>query len=329
MKKVIPRIDRDLIKSELTEERFLKHTNKGNNQLYLVDYHNARNTVLEIGRLREQTFRDAGGGTGKEYDLDDYDTSDYAFTQLIVWDPESEELLAGYRLLECSKAEKDENGMIKTPTSKLFDLLEGFYNNYLDSTLELGRSFVQTQFQKKNVTQKNIYALDNLWDGLGAYMLIHPELKHFFGKVTMYPDYHREARNILLSFLHYFFPDDEHIIKPRKAYVKIEEISPFLTWWDKEDYKSSYRTLNREIRAREESIPPLINSYMNLSHSMKTFGTALNSGFGDVEETALLITVEDMYENRRERYMSPFKHLSRYIGPEKSWNSFSSESSNS
>lgn len=318
MKAIIPQVPRKKIIDELTEEKFLRSTGKGNNQIYLLDYQNAPNVVTEIGRLREVSFRMSGGGTGKELDLDDYDTApEMPFQQLVTWDPEAQEIMAGYRLLKVREAPRDENGKIKTATTKLFDFKERFYEVYLESTLELGRSFVQPRYQSKNHSPKAIYALDNLWDGLGAVLNLNPGLKHFIGKVTMYPDYNREARNMLLSFLHTIFPDNEFLARPIVPLVSPYELAPFHHLWAGKEYKEAYTLLNKLIREREENIPPMINSYMNLSPTMKTFGTAANNAFGDVEETGIMVHIDDIYEARRERYIKSYEDYRDFVPPDR------------
>lgn len=314
MQDIIPAIDRDLLRSELTEERFLRNTSKLNNQLYLVNHHNAPNVTREIGRLRELAFRTAGGGTGKSIDLDSYDTSDHPFEQLVLWDPEDQEIIAGYRLIKCVVSARLENGKIDSPTAKLFDLSDLFYEKYIPHTVELGRSFVQPKYQR-GASRKGLFSMDNLWDGLGAVLRLNPDLKYMFGKVTMYPSYDREARNLLLSFLQYFFPDQEELARPKELYVTPEELDSFHQRWAGKTLKEAYPELKKEIRARGENIPPLINTYMDISPSMKTFGTAFNESFGAVEETGILVTIDDIYENRRERYLDSFDEHREFRGP--------------
>lgn len=209
MKDIIPAVSRDLLLKELTEETFLRHTNKGGNQLYLITYHNAPNVMLEIGRLREISFRAAGGGTGKEADIDAYDMAEIPFEQLVLWDPEDQEIIAGYRLLKCANAELDDEGKIESATAHLFDLSPEFYRDYLPYSIELGRSFVQPLYQR-NASRKGLFSMDNLWDGLGAVVMQNPEVKYLFGKVTMYPSFNKEARNIILAFLRTIFPDKKN-----------------------------------------------------------------------------------------------------------------------
>jgi hypothetical protein len=316
MKKIIDPVSRDAIRSELTEEHFLRHTNKGQNQLYLVTAHSAPNIMREIGRLREESFRSAGGGTGNELDIDEYDTAEYPFEQLIVWDPENQAIMAGYRMFDCSGAPRNSQGRIHTATAHLFDLSALFYDKYLPYTLELGRSFVQPMYQRGGVSKKGIFAMDNLWDGLGAMVYLRPEMKYMFGKVTMYPQFNREARNLILSFMRFFFPDKEGLATPIRPLVSETELEQYDEMWQKDDYKTSFTKLNKAVRDRGEIIPPLINSYMGLSSTMKSFGTALNDEFGEVEETGIMVTIADIFPNLKDRHINTYLENSSYSGPD-------------
>jgi hypothetical protein len=310
---IIAPVDRNLIKSELTEERFLRYTNNGDNLVYLVNYHNSPNVVREIGRLRELTFRAAGGGTGNEVDLDENDTCEDCYEQLITWNPEDQQLVAGYRLIMCKKAIRAD-GTINLSTTHLFDFSEKFINEYIPFTLELGRSFVQPQYQPSLDNRKGIFSLDNLWDGLGGVVLMHPEVKYLFGKVTMYPHYNREARDLLLFFMNHYFPDPENLVTPKeKLRLSYETgIMKAQNPFEGLDYKEGYKVLNGRIRSLGENIPPLINTYMNLSPSMRTFGTALNDEFGEVEETGIMITLADIYDSKKHRHMDTFERDRHY-----------------
>lgn len=308
MQAIIPEIDRELLKRELTPERFLRYTNNGNNHIYLVDYHNAPHTVREIGRLRELTFRGAGGGTGLSLDLDENDTNENCYQQLITWNPEDQEIVAGYRLIKCKNAGLDKDGHINLSTAHLFSFSKKFLKDFIPYTIELGRSFVQPKYQPSVDNRKGLFSLDNLWDGLGAVVMLNPDIKYLFGKVTMYPHYNREARDLLLYFMHHYFPDPDHLVRPMKHLTLGYDTDPknFVGLFDGLDYKEGYKLLNSKIRAFGENIPPLINTYMNLSPTMKTFGTALNDEFGAVEETGILITLTDIYESKKHRHLETF-----------------------
>ena len=304
---IIQPVAKELLKSELTPERQLRMTNKSHNEIYIVDAHNAPNVLQEIGRLREIVFREAGGGTGKEVDLDEFDTCENCYKQLIVWNPEEEEIIGGYRYLLGSDVEFDEKGQPILATSHMFHFSEKFIKDYLPWTIELGRSFVSLEYQNTNKNgSKSLFALDNLWDGLGALTVIQPDVKYFFGKMTMYPSYIRKGRDMILFFLKKHFDDKDNLIVPMKP-LKIEEDPKVLEkLFCEDDFRADYRILNREIRALGYNIPPLVNAYMNLSPTMKLFGTAINYGFGDVEETGILIAVDEILESKRVRHIDSF-----------------------
>lgn len=303
---IIQPIDKDLLVSELTPDKQLRMTNKSHNEIYVVTYHNAPNVVKEIGRLREIAFREAGGGTGKEMDLDEFDVCENCYKQLIVWNPEEREIIGGYRYQYGTDWELDENNQPKLATSHMFHFSKKFIDEYMPYTVELGRSFVSLEYQNVQKNTKSIFALDNLWDGLGALTVLNPHVKYFFGKMTMYPSYIRKGRDMILYFLKKHFDDKENLITPMKP-LKIEEDPAELErLFCENDFREDYKILNREIRKLGFNIPPLVNAYMNLSPTMKLFGTAINYGFGDVEETGILIAVDEILEEKRIRHIDSF-----------------------
>lgn len=302
-KEIIDPIDKEILKKELNESRFVRQTRKGENEIYIINQHNAPNTVLEIGRLREVTFRAAGGGTGEPLDLDEFDTNEICYDQLIVWSPEDEEIVGGYRYIKCSDTLNLPGNEILLSTSHYFDFSEKFITEYLPYTIELGRSWVQPNFQPTVNPRKGLYALDNIWDGLGALTVKNPDIKYFFGKVTMYPSYNTESRDFLLHFMHHYFPDNENLMKPfHPLHQKYDEAAAEALL-DGLDFKEGFKVLNSYVKERGEFIPPLVNIYMNLSPTMKTFGTAVNAEFGNVEETGILVTISDIYEEKKERHI--------------------------
>ena len=300
---IIEPIDRSILKEELAKVGCVRTTRKGENEIYIFNQHTAPNLVLEIGRLRELTFRTAGGGTGKSIDLDEYDTNEICYNQLIVWSPEDEEIIGGYRFIRCIKA-IDENKNIHLSTAHYFDFTENFITNYLPHTIELGRSWVQPNFQPSVNPRKGLYALDNIWDGLGSLVRTYPEIKYFFGKVTMYPTYNSEARDFLLHFMHHYFPDTEQLMKPYHPLIQNFDKSYVDEQLKGLDFKEGFKVLNSFVRSKGENIPPLVNIYMNLSPTMKTFGTAVNPDFGSVEETGILVTLGDIFEDKKVRHIN-------------------------
>lgn len=304
MEKIIDPIDKTILKAELSEDRFVRVTRKGDNEIYIVNQQNAPNVLQEIGRLREVTFRASGGGTGLSVDLDEYDTNIICYQQLIVWSPEDEEIIGGYRFIKCADAIDPETGEIHLSTTHYFDFSKKFIEDYLPFTIELGRSWVQPNFQPTVNPRKGLFALDNIWDGLGSLIVLNPEINFLFGKVTMYPNYNTASRDFLLHFMKHYFPDTENLMTP---------FHPLVQNYDKEyvtsqlkglDFKDGFKVLNSAVRENGEFIPPLVNIYMNLSATMKTFGTAVNPEFGNVEETGILVTISDIYIEKKERHMT-------------------------
>lgn len=303
---IIAPVSTELIESELTESAFLRDTNKGGNKIYVVDAHTAPNVMREVGRLREIAFRAAGGGTGKDCDIDEYDLMTPACRQLVVWDPDARLILGAYRYITGKDIVMREDGTPRIATAHMFRFSPQFIDEYLPNILELGRSFVRLEYQSSKAGAKALYALDNLWDGLGALTVVHPEVKYYFGKVTMYPNYNVECRNMLLYFFKKYFNDSDGLvtpISPLDTKIDVEAMGKLFTG---ASYMDDYKILNHEIRSHGFNIPPLINAYMSLSPTMRSFGTAINDEFGDVEETGIMITVEEIIEVKRQRHIGTF-----------------------
>ena len=303
---IILPVEKGILKRELTAEKQLRMTNKSHNEIYIVTAKDSPNVMNEIGRLREIAFRAAGGGTGKSADIDEFDTMDNGYKQLIVWNPEEEEIIGGYRYMLGTDVDKDSDGQPILATSHMFHFSERFINDYLPQTIELGRSFVSVEYQSTRRGSKSLFALDNLWDGLGALTVIMPNVKYFFGKMTMYPSYIRRGRDMILYFLKKHFNDNDNLIIPEKPLQIETDEKELEELFCHEDFKNDYRILNTEIRKLGYNIPPLVNAYMSLSPTMKMFGTAINYGFGDVEETGILIAVDEILEQKRIRHIDSF-----------------------
>lgn len=306
MEEIIAPIDKGRLKAELTEDKRLRMTNKSHNEIYVVTWQDSPDVVREIGRLREIAFRAAGGGTGKALDLDEFDTMENPYKQLVVWNPEAEEILGGYRYLLGSEVRLAPDGQPLLATSHMFHFSDEFMRDYMPYTIELGRSFVTLEYQSSRMGTKGLFALDNLWDGLGALTVIQPNVRYFFGKMTMYPSYDRQARDMILYFLNKHFGDPDRLILPMKPLIIESDPEELGRLFCKESFKEDYRILNTEVRKRGLNIPPLVNAYMGLSPTMRMFGTAINYGFGDVEETGILIAVDEILAEKRVRHIDSF-----------------------
>lgn len=306
MEKIIDPIPKELLMQELTEEKRLRNTNRGGNILYVCTAHDSPHVMQEIGRLREIAFRQGGGGTGFSVDIDRFDTMEKPCKQLVVWNPDAQEIIGGYRYIYGPDIRFDEAGQPIIATSHLFHFSDAFIKEYLPRTIELGRSFVAVEYQSSRTDTKGLFALDNLFDGLGALMVVLPDAQFFFGKMTMYPSFNRYGRDLILHFLSKHFGDKRALVTPHKPLViehPTEELDVVLT---EDDFKADYRLLNAAVRRLGCNIPPLVNAYMNLSPTMLEFGTAINDEFGDVEETGILIDINEMHEDKRLRHIVSF-----------------------
>ncbi|MDR0973320.1 MAG: GNAT family N-acetyltransferase [Prevotellaceae bacterium] len=306
MESIIEPVSKEILKAELTEDKRLRMTNKSHNHIYIITYHDSPNVMREIGRLREIAFRAAGGGTGYSLDIDEYDTMANPYKQLIVWNPEAEAILGGYRYILGTYVDFDAQGHPVLATAHMFSFSERFIRDYLPVTIELGRSFVTLEYQGTRAGSKGLFALDNLWDGLGALTVIMPSVKYFFGKVTMYPCFPTQGRDMILYFLKKHFADKEDLLHPLRPLRIESDENELAALFCKESFLEDYRLLNAEIRKLGYNIPPLINAYMGLSPTMRMFGTAINYGFGDVEETGILIAVDEILEQKRMRHIESF-----------------------
>lgn len=307
--KIIDEVPIELVEAELTPERLLRDTNKGGNKIYVVDGRKAPNVMREIGRLREIAFRSSGGGTGLECDIDPFDTMNPPCRQLIVWDPDNHIILGGYRFIIGEDVKFDSQGHPRIATSHMFDFSKRFIDEYLPATLELGRSFVRVGYQSSKAAAKTIYALDNLWDGLGALTVVYPQIKYLFGKVTMYPGFPKSARNMILYFLNKYFPDPDNLVRPFTPLQTDMDITALESLFTGGSFKEDYKILNRAVRDYGCNIPPLVNAYMSLSPTMRMFGTAINDEFGDVEESGIFFAISEIFEEKKRR------HIGTYISP--------------
>ena len=309
MKTIIPPVDREALLQELNEKTLLRKTNRAGNELYIVGPE-ATNVIREIGRLREIAFRNDGGGTGRELDIDEFDTNPaYGYKQLVLWDPDAREIIGGYRFCICDQAVFNRFGQPILTSSHMFEFSKRFLEDYLPYTLELGRSFVSIEYQSSKAGAKSLYALDNLFDGIAAIgILYNRRIKYFFGKATIYRGYPTEAREMIMVFLKKYFGKHSRLIRIRNE-VKVENPHKYAKLFKGLSFKEGYKVLKAEITKMGVFIPPLVNTYMNLSPTMDYYGTGINDEFGDVYDSGLLINFEEMYPEKRERHAASFMAL--------------------
>ena len=307
MEQIIAPIDRALLQEELKNKaKLLRRSRKGGTELYVFTATQCPNLMKEVGRLREEAFREAGGGTGLSVDIDYFDTMDNPYWQLIDWDPATNAILGGYRYIFGPNIQLDEKGQPILATSHMFHFSNKFIQEYLPNMLELGRSFVVVDHQSSRAGAKSLFTLDNLWDGLGALAVALPNCKYYYGKFTMYPSYPTQGRNMILYFLQKYFPDNDELVRPYSPLQTNTDVQAMQELFPNKEFKEDYKILNSECRKLGYNIPPLVNAYMCLSPTMKTFGTAINDEFGDVEESGILITIADIWADKHQRYIESY-----------------------
>lgn len=306
MEEVIKPVERELIMAELTPDKFLRHTNKGGNEIYVTTAAESPNIMREVGRLREMSFRIPGGGTGKSLDVDEFDTMERPYKQIVVWDPLNKEILGGYRFIAGADVTYDAQGQPLLATSEIFTFSEKFKNEYMPITLELGRSFVHPDYQATKMGTKSIFALDNLWDGLGAVAVTVPNIKYLFGKVTVYPQYNANARDLIFAFIDKYFHDKEGLVIPKDPFPNSISREMADEIFNAGDYKEDFKLMNHKVRELGVNVPPLVNAYIGLSPIMRTFGASIIRSFGNVIEFGLLIPLDQIYEEKKCRHIETF-----------------------
>ena len=301
MEQIINPIAPEVLLRELTEDCFIRKTVKGSNDIYVITAKNQPNLMKEIGRLREISFRDAGGGSGNSCDIDNADISENGYTQLLVWNPDANEIIGGYRYIIIDK-NKEQDFSVKN----YFDLSQEYMDDYYPHTIELGRSFVQPKYQSKAGGAKSLYALDNLWDGLGAIVADNENVKYMVGKVTLYSNINIELVSLLYTLLCKYFPADNNLIVPKKEIEYVFDKYKYLNLFDGMEYAKAMKFANRRAKELGEAYPPLFSAYANLTSTMKIFGTVVNADFGNVLETAIMITIADLNEDKYQRYVKSY-----------------------
>ena len=305
METIIDAVDIKLVKAELTPDKKLCDTNKAGNEIYVFDSFNAPNLMREVGRLREISFRAEGSSSGLSMDIDEFDTMEQPYKQIIVWDPDAEAIIGGYRYI-LGPDVRIEDGQPVLATSHMFRFSERFVNEYLPHTMELGRSFVTPDYQSSKAGAKALFALDNLWDGITAVVMSHPNIMYLFGKMTMYPKYDQSARDLILHFLWKHFRDGELLVEPYEPVLPQVDGKLLDVILRADGFDADYKLLKDAVHRLGTSIPPLVNSYMKTSPTMKMMGTAVNHEFSEAEETAILVCFNEMYAEKRDRHKMAF-----------------------
>lgn len=300
MEQIIPPVETSLLLQEL-EGHLLRPSNKADNLIYDITAHECPNVMREIARLREISYRDGGGATGKEMDIDEMDTMEKPYHQLIVWDPQHQQIVGGYRYLFGSEAEI-RNGQPHITSAHLFRYSERFIQEYLPYSIEFGRAFVQPVYQTREMGVKALFALDNIWDGIGALVHNNPQLRWMFGKVTIYPTYNATARELIYAYLNRYHKGDSGLIAP---YIQ-EPLLPVETPFEGDDAQANFHILQHAVREQGTVIPPMFTAYLNITNELQFFGNAINDELANVYESGIMVDLTRVYPEKKERYITPY-----------------------
>jgi hypothetical protein len=302
MEPITPPVSKEKLLKELTPGKFLRNTRKGNKEIYVFTSNDSPNLMIEVARLREVSFREAGGGTGKSNDLDHYDVSQNPYKQLIVWDRDAKEIVGGYRYAVCSRHMSTSSALPDLSMSDYFQFSDTFQKVYLPRSIELGRAWIQPLYQATNICSRYIYALDNLWDGLGGLINLNNDVDYFYGKITLFPNYNLQARRILFWFLNHYFHDQENLMQPIRKVANVEGVDYRKLGFSGDDYRSDLKVLSRVLKIFGEIIPPLVSAYLNLTSKIKIFGTVHCPDFGNTLETGIMLRIKDIEADKLKRY---------------------------
>ncbi|MDD2790182.1 MAG: lysophospholipid acyltransferase family protein [Sulfurimonas sp.] len=282
--------DRQELKLALRDAKILGETSDGK-KIYLYSSQDETVLLKEIGRLREISFRQVKEGSGKKRDLDAFD---YYYEHIILWDEKDLEIVGSYRVIK-AKEVHDLEGLY---TSTLFNYEEGF-ERYFESGLELGRSFVQPKYW-------NSRALDYLWQGIGAYLRINPDVRYMFGPVSISRSYDDEAISLLVHFYMHYFGAEENCVSHRESYfISNEKLERYKEIFVYDDYETDLGTLKCELQTRGYAIPTLYKQYSDLceEHGVAFMDFGIDRSFDNCVDGFIVVDTHKFKATKRKRYL--------------------------
>jgi putative hemolysin len=252
-------------------------------------------TLREIGRLREITFRETGEGTGKSLDLDEFDQD---YFHLFIWDENENGIVGSYRLgpVDIILLQKGLEGLY---TYSLFRYDRRLIEQ-ISPALEVGRSFILKSYQKQ------FAPLYLLWKGIAAFIARYPHYRFLFGPVSISNEYSTYSRQLLITFLEQYAWDANlsRLVKPKAPFSTF-----FLKWKAKKVVKYLY-DLNdvsdvlKQLEKDMKGVPVLLRQYLNLGGKILAFN--VDKEFSDVLDALICV---DLLKTKRDI-------LNRFFEPE-------------
>lgn len=300
MEKIIDPIKKDKLIAELKSCRFIKRTTKRGNEIYSFTYRDAPSIMYEVARLRETAFRLIGCGSGNLIDLDNYDLEPASYRQLIVWNPRDKEIIGGYRYA----AGKDY--LLRTELlsmSHYYRFSKKFISDYLPYSIELGRAWVNPLYQPSATDSRSIFALDNLWEGIGAVVAENSDVRYLIGKVTIPGTYNPTARILITWFMSHYYGDRSNLVFPHKPINPPKVLNIGGQRITGCDIGNDFKIISNFIKTLGVFVPPLISAYLRLATNMISFGSTLNPELENSYETGIMIDINDIYPEKQARYI--------------------------
>lgn len=284
MKKIIDPISKIALINEIQTLEDYMLFSRGKYNVYIVPSSKITYILQEIGRLREETFRDIGEGTGKSIDLDEYDPH---YLQLFLWDKEKYKIAGGYRIGCGDKIIKNigNNGLY---ISSLFFIKDDFYK-IISNSIELGRSFIVNEYQKERLP------LFLLWKGILSFLIKNKHYKYMYGPVSISNNYAEISRSIIVQFIKKHIWDEKmaNCLTPKTPYV--------LSKFDSETkhfLNNSNGTINQldEFISRFEinnvKVPVLMKQYMK--QNAKFIGFNLDPNFSEALDGFMILNISKL-----------------------------------
>jgi putative hemolysin len=284
--------NRQSLKKELKNSQLIGQTGDGK-KIYLFNYADNSAVMNEIGRLRELSFRKVNEGVNKKRDLDQYDQY---YKHIVLWDDEDLEIVGAYRIGEGESINKS-YGKYGFYSNTLFRFKKPFIK-YLDSSIELGRSFVQPKYWGTR-------ALDYLWYGIGAYLKHNPQIKYMFGPVSLSGNYPQYAKELIVDFYSNYFGSEEKFVEANLPFEFETQAIALDNPFTYDDYKEDFKLLKTKLKSMDLTVPTLYKQYSELCEEggIKFYDFNVDPDFSNCIDSFIVVELEKIKKSKLERYM--------------------------
>ncbi len=284
--------DRQVLKREIEACEMLGETRDGK-QILLYRFHAGSSVMREIGRLREESFRLIGEGTGNRRDIDHFDQS---YLHIVLWDAVALEIVGAYRLCPAHHA-ADASQEAPIYTQTLFHYLPSS-QDVLARGLELGRSFVQPRYWGSR-------SLDYLWYGIAAFLRSHPQYRYLLGAVSISNSFSRAAKDLLVGYYQRYYSAQRSVVVCRRPYTLDEAARQRIDrLFDGRTAREAFVVLKEQLGHLGYSVPTLYKQYTELCEPGGTqfHGFNIDPDFNDCVDGLVVVDTRALTALKRKRY---------------------------